>query len=126
MEELKILYERAGALNAYWNLYIGVALGCLGILASGKEFTKRREIKILISVAFVLFALSNLAALYDCNEQRQALMALVEPKFRLAAKAAAPPPGYILILFHSALDLFVVLTIWMVPWHLPSKRKENA
>jgi hypothetical protein len=124
MELLKILYERAGALNTYWNLYIVVALGCLTLLASGKDFVRRREIKLLLTVAFVLFAASNLNAIYDVNEQRRALLRLAEPPYVDAANASAPPPAYWLILFHSILDLSVVLAIWIVPWSVPSKHKD--
>jgi AcrR family transcriptional regulator len=117
MEVLKIVFERAEALNGYWNLYIAVSLGVLGLMASGKPFTQFRQTKILLTIGFVAFALSNLDVILDTNEQRRALAALIEEKFRAAAKFAAPPDDWKVIAFHVVLDTVVALCIWMLPWH---------
>ena len=43
MDALKLLFDRAEALNGYWNLYIAVSLGVVGLMASGKSFTRLRR-----------------------------------------------------------------------------------
>ena len=73
---LDFVFGRADALNGYWNLYIAVSLGLLGIMASAKAFTEIRTIKILLTVAFVGFALSNLDVIDSTNEQRRQLASL--------------------------------------------------
>jgi hypothetical protein len=119
METLKLLFERSEALNGYWNLYIAVSLGALGLMASGKSFTRLRQTKILLTIAFVVFAFSNLEVLIDTNEQRRALGALIAPDYLAAAKHAAPPDNWKLMAFHITLDLVVVLCIWLVNWYSP-------
>jgi hypothetical protein len=122
MEGLKILFERAEALNGYWNLYIAVSLGVLGLMASGKPFTQLRQTKVLLTIAFAAFAMSNLDVIIDTNEQRRALGALIEPKFQTAAGFAAPPDNWKVMTFHVVLDVLVVLCIWLVRWHSPQDR----
>jgi hypothetical protein len=117
MELLKVVFQRADALNGYWNLYIVVALGVLGVMASGKSFTKRPSIKLLLSLAFAGFAYSNLDVLYHTNEQRRILIGLVEPLYRAAADHAAPASNLALLSFHVFLDIAVVACIWVVPWY---------
>src|SRR5258706_11085843 len=91
MDTLKLLFDRADALNGYWNLYIAVALGVLGLMASGKSFAHLRQTKALLTIAFVVFALSNLEVLIATNEQRRAIAALIDPAYRAAAQHAGPP-----------------------------------
>jgi hypothetical protein len=52
--------ERASALNGFWNLYIAVATGLVGIMASGKPFTQSKALKLFLSFAFVVFAVSEI------------------------------------------------------------------
>src|SRR5687767_11302965 len=119
MDALKLLFDRAEALNGYWNLYIAVSLGVVGLMASGKSFTRPRRTKILLTIAFVVFALSNLDVIIATNEQRRALGALVGPELRAAAVHAAPHDNWKVIAFHATLDVVVVLCIWLVKWYSP-------
>jgi hypothetical protein len=125
MELLKLIFERAEALNGYWNLYIAVSLGVLGLMASGKPFTHLRQTKILLTAAFFAFALSNLGVILDTNEQRRALGTLIAPEFRAAAEHAGPPADWKVIAFHGALDLIVILCIWLVRWYSPKDERSN-
>jgi len=124
MDILKALFERTDALNGYWNLYIGVSLGLLGLMASAKPFTQRRPIKVLLTLAFLLFAYSNLDAIYHTNGQRRELIRLIEGTYQAVANHAAPPSNPLLIAFHLVLDLLVVLCLWRVRWHQASKAPE--
>ena len=92
MELLKLVFERAEALNDYWNLYIAVSLGVLGLMASGKPFTRELTTKRLLTIGFIVFAGSNLNVLYSTNLQREALVALVSSEYKDIANNAAPPP----------------------------------
>src|SRR4051794_13711061 len=117
LELLKLLYERAGALNVLWNLYIVVALGGIGFLASGRRFAQQARIKLVLTVGFVVFALSNLNAILYVNHGRQELLKLIHSPYLLAANPAVGPPDWLFISFHLALDTLVVLCVWFVRWY---------
>src|SRR5688572_18881502 len=108
MDLLKIIFERAGALNGIWNLYIAVAFGVVGIMASGKSFTTRTGVKLLLIAAFVVFAIANVLELYFINQQRFALIELVDTQFIKVANQAKPLPNVLLFLFHGILDAIVI------------------
>lgn len=115
---LELVFSRADALNGYWNLYIAVTLGLLGIMASGKAFTEARAIKLLLSFAFLVFAYSNLGAIDATNEQRRQLLLLLSgSSFHEAAAHAGPPRQALLWAFHMVLDVATILALWLVPWH---------
>ena len=69
-EVLGFAIERASAINGYWNLYIAVATGLVGVMSSGKAFTKSKSLKVFLTVAFVVFAYSNLDAILRLGELR--------------------------------------------------------
>jgi len=115
---LELVFARADALNGYWNLYIAVTLGLIGLMASAKPFTEKMTIKILLSIAFAAFAYSNVDVLDATNEQRRQLLLLLKDSVYLpAALPAGPPERYLLWLFHIAMDVLTLLAIWLVPWH---------
>jgi hypothetical protein len=111
--------ERASAINTYWNLYIAVATGVVGIMASGREFSGTRSIKVFITVAFVIFALSNLNAIIRLAELRQALLetlpATMENREAIVA-SLSPAKWWQYTAFHIVLDAVVIAAIWLVPW----------
>ena len=123
-EQLKLLaliFARADALNIYWNLYLALALGLLGLMASGKPFTGRVSVKLLLSVGFIGVALSNLGVIDAINEQRRQLLLLLGDSPALAAaRAAMPPERWRVAAFHLGLDVLVVMCVWFVPWHRAS------
>ena len=108
--------DRASAINGYWNLYIAVATGLVGVMASGKLFTKSNSLKIFITVAFVVFAYSNLDAILRLGELRSALLNMLPPEMGGIGKSLAPAKPWQYIAFHGVLDLLVVASIWLVPW----------
>ncbi len=116
MEMLQIIFERSDSLNGYWNLYIAVSLGILGLMASAKPFTQLRTTKFLLTVAFIAFAISNGHAMYDINDQRRELIELVETPFTAVVAHGRPPGRVQFVAFHAVLDLLVVLCIWLIPW----------
>jgi hypothetical protein len=111
--------ERASAINTYWNLYLAVATGVLGILATGKDFSGSWSIKLLITIAFIVFALSNLDAIIKLGEQRQALLDMLPKSVdnREAILASlSPAKKWQYAVFHGVLDSAVIAAIWFVPW----------
>jgi hypothetical protein len=113
---MQLIFGRVDALNGYWNLYIAVSLGILGIMASGKKFTKQPSIKILLTVTFIVFALSNWDAISGTNDQRRELIKLAATPYATVAQLTAPPAYWVLAFYHGFLDLLVIGGLWLVPW----------
>jgi hypothetical protein len=111
--------ERASALNGLWNLFIAVATGLVGVMASGKSFTKSRSLKAALSLAFIAFAYVNLEAMLRLGELRQALLSMLPPELPgrmeiVTTLSPAKPWQY--TVFHFFLDAVVLAAIWVVPW----------
>ena len=115
-EILSAIFDRVDAVNTYWNFYIVVSLGLLGIMASAKPFTEKVNTKIILTSGFFVFALSNGWAIWDDNNLRHELIELLPDKYESLACEARPLPTFLLILFHGTIDLVVILSIWFVPW----------
>ncbi len=111
--------DRASAINGYWNLYIAVATGLVGVMSSGKLFTKSKSLKIFITVAFVVFACSNLYAILRLGELRSALLDMLPTQMGAVREGLAPAEPWQYIVFHGVLDLLVVASTWFVPWPHP-------
>ncbi len=122
---LHLIFERHDTLQGYWNLFIAGTAAILGLVASGKPFAQQKQMKAFLSAAFVIFALSNLAAILNLNSQRRELAKLIEePKVMQLIESTLPPPDSWLIAFHLTIDVIVVFTIWFVQWHgLASSKK---
>lgn len=115
---LELVFSRADALNGFWNLYIAVSLGLLGLMASAKPFTEVKAVKVLLSVAFVAFAYANYDVIAATNVQRSELLKLLAGSIYLpAAQHARPPTSGELAAFHGILDALVLALVWLVPWH---------
>lgn len=108
--------DRASAINGYWNLYIAVATGFVGIMSSGKVFTKSTSLKVFLTIAFVVFAYSNLDAILRLGELRTALLDMLPTGMKALHESLAPAKPWQYKAFHGVLDLLVVGTIWFVPW----------
>lgn len=108
--------ERAAAINGYWNLYIAVATGLVGIMASGQSFTGSVALKIFLTLAFGVFAGSNLDAILRLGRLRSALLDMLPADLGALRKSLAPATAAQYMAFHATLDLVVVATIWLVPW----------
>jgi len=115
--------ERASALNGLWNLFIAVATGIVGVMASGKSFTRSRSLRIFLSLVFLAFAYVNLDAMLRLGELRQTLLTMLPATLPgrpevVATLGPARPWQY--VVFHVFLDAVVLAAIWVVPW--PSAR----
>lgn len=108
--------ERASALNGLWNLYFVVATAGLGLMASGKAFTTSGILKVGLTIAFVVFAYSNLDAILRLGELRTSLLELLPSEFDAIKKSLKPATCFQYGLFHIVMDILVVAAIWFVPW----------
>lgn len=110
---LEILVERTSYLNTYWNFYIVVSTAVIGTIASGKIHVTK-TIRVIITVAFVLFAASNLHAILNVNEQRVALIKLIPASQSTIADTLKPNDMWQYIFFHVLLDSAVFFAVWRI------------
>ncbi len=85
-------------------------------MASGKVFTKSKSLKIFLTIAFVVFAYSNLDGILRLGRLRTALLGLLPNNLQALDESFAPANPWQYIGFHGVLDLLVVAAIWFVPW----------
>ncbi|MDB4517019.1 hypothetical protein N9089_05405 [Crocinitomicaceae bacterium] len=120
---LPIYMERSAAVQTFWNFHITVSLAVLGFVTAAHSAVNVWPVQLLISFAFVAFALSNLGALAEVQQQRHVLSGIMhrladrtgeEDQQRLAS-LASPPQVWKVRLFHLAMDCFVVAAVWLVP-----------
>ena len=119
--------ERASALNGLWNLFIAVATGIVGAMASGKSFTTTLSLRVLLSLAFVAFAYVNLDAILALGDLRNALLSMlpsVLPGRADVVASLSPAKAWQYVTFHLFLDTVVLAAIWVVPW--PSSEKSPS
>ena len=121
-EVLEFLFQRADAMQTFWNLYIGSVTTTLGLLTAAKVEWLKREVCIALTFVFAVFALSNLSSLDAVRGQRDELVKLAvsvpefhEELYRPILDSVSPPDKIALIVFHSIFDLFVIAAIWLVP-----------
>lgn len=115
-EILNLAIDRASAVNTYWNLCIAVATAVIGTMASGRMFTTSAALKVFLSLAFIVFAASNLFAILRLGDLRIALIYMLPETLPTAlADAIRPASAAAYSVFHIALDGLVLACIWFVP-----------
>ena len=141
---LKILVERTSYINTYWNFYIVVATAILGILASGKVAITK-NIRLILTVSFVLFTYSNYKAIKDVNEQRTVILNQIsvesqketaehekiigntpQEKLSIVAGKFKPNPEWQYLLFHLLLDTTILVSIWRIGSQKEDKSQQGA
>ncbi len=114
-ELMQLVLGRADALNGYWNLYIAVAVGLIGLVAAARDVLKSGWIRFLLTLGFVVFVLANLQVMHATNEQRFRLLKLMDASHASLAEPSAPPSWITLLLFHLFLDVIMVVLLWWIP-----------
>ena len=119
-ELIQLYFERSGALQSYWTLYVVIIGGLLAFSSLRKE--PDRLTTLLVSILFVCFAHNNLGAIHDATEQRLAVLSAIheaggdggEPtKGRTSIEATLQPPEYEGVRnFHWTADVLTLLTLW--------------
>src|SRR5213592_1279248 len=67
-ELIQLYFERANAMQAYWNLYVIIVGGLLAFSSMRKQ--PAAITTAIVSILFALFAYKNLDAMYDTTAQR--------------------------------------------------------
>jgi hypothetical protein len=73
---IQLYFERSGALQSYWTLYV-VVVGAVLAFSSLRKVPDRIT-TILVSVLFIVFAYQNLAGLRDAAIQRLAVLQTIK------------------------------------------------
>ena len=113
---LDMLFSRTAELNTLWNIWFGVALGLLGVLGSGKGFVASWRIKVILSVGFAAFAISNVLAIDSIHHQRMILSKHLTIPWATDLASVVQPRGGLYKPFHAGLDLLILSAIWFVSW----------
>src|SRR5688500_333777 len=126
-ELTQLFFERSNALQEYWNLYVVVIGGLLGLstLRHQRDLIKT----ILITVLFACFAYKNLDAIHDVTLQRFAALKLVteyqpapESNVGQVRQVLEPTLGRATLdfesvrNFHVFCDLLTIAAVWAMEW----------
>ncbi|MBG6173577.1 hypothetical protein IWQ55_000851 [Labrenzia sp. EL_208] len=118
---LQLSMDSSKEVNTYWNLYIAVATAVVGIMAAGHQYTNSKILKIILSGAFLVFAISNLLAIIRLGNLRMALINAFPDEFKNNPELMAglmPADWLSYTAFHGFLDIAVIAAIWAVPWFM--------
>jgi hypothetical protein len=84
---LGLLFQRADAMQTFWNFYAGAVTIVIGVVTAGKAEWLNRTACAGLSLAFVVFAAGNFASLDAVRRQREALAQIA-----MARIASTAPP----------------------------------
>ena len=126
LQELVSLYfERTNAMQTLWSFYITIVLALLAFYAS-KDISPKTGLSVLITLAFIGFAIVNLDALKDVTSTRNKTRELIlnypcekgdcasEELRHALPKMITPPSVGSVVVFHLLGDLMVVGGIWAI------------
>ena len=124
LDILKAIFDRGAAINQLWGIYMAVCFGLLGVFTTGKAFTDKLSIKLIVSVGFVVFAMGNLSALCDTWQERKSMIdhLLTEHYAEMKGDLSGEHMWW-LIGYHLLMDALFVLCICKVHWSAPAKGK---
>jgi hypothetical protein len=71
-ELIQLYFERAAAMQSYWNLYVIIVGGLLAFSSLRKQPAALTTL--IVSILFALFAFKNLDAMHDTTAQRFAVL----------------------------------------------------
>jgi hypothetical protein len=133
-ELIQAYFQRSGALQWYWTVYIFVIGGILAF----STFRQRPEIitTILVSALYIGFAYKNAGAIEATAEEREAILSVIKSypatgpradeveRLRTALEPTLVPYDIRGALhFHIACDLLTLAAVWAKEWH---RRKNQA
>jgi hypothetical protein len=118
-------FERTNALQTYWAFY---STGVLGLLAFFGNKQRERAIAIILSVAFVGFAIANLDALRSVTRQRVALQQVLDQRCEtipstaecIVARSIEPSSLPAVTFLHITGDVLVLLGMWVLTRRTPA------
>jgi hypothetical protein len=86
-ELIQLYFERATAMQAYWNLYVIIVGGLLAFSSLRKQ--PAAITTAIVSILFALFAFKNLDAMHDVTAQRFAVLEAIK-QYDATNAAVAP------------------------------------
>src|SRR5436309_15092460 len=75
-ELIQLYFERANAMQQYWNLYVIIVGGILAFSSLRKQ--PAAITTLIVSILFALFAYKNLDAMHDTTNQRFATLQAIK------------------------------------------------
>jgi hypothetical protein len=113
-ELLQQYFERSGALQNYWTLYVVIAGGLLAFSSLRQKPDKITGV--LVTVLFCIFAYKNCGAIGEATNQRLAIYQALEAAPKNTAEsgifATLNHTPWDNGMFHYTSDVLIVLTLW--------------
>ena len=118
---VSMYFERENAMQALWQIYVGIVLGLLAFVGAATNALKKLYLPILLSIGFVGFAAVNGEAIHDVLKTRQMLADVVvnakpsnaEDQGLIAiVKSLSLPSLASTMVFHVGADLCVLAAVW--------------
>ena len=125
-ELIQLYFERATAMQSYWNLYVVIVGGLLAFSSLRKQ--PAAVTTLIVSILFALFAYNNLDAMYDTTAQRFATLQAIK-QFEAGGAAATSKPVRDLLeptltpatysrvrATHVTSDILTIAALWAMEW----------
>lgn len=135
-ELIQLYFERATAMQSYWNLYVIIVGGLLAFSSLRKQ--PAAVTTLIVSILFGLFACKNLDAMKDTTAQRFATLQAIR---QFDAGGAAPtsqplrdlleptlnPASYGSVrATHLTSDILTIAALWAMEWRRRRLREAPA
>ena len=124
-DALSMFFERSNSMQTYWSFYVTIVLAYVAFFGGVKPSRKTTYTAVLLTVAFVMFAVVNLDGLLDVTRQRIVFRELLTTKSTLLtsqpdqavvanlAKVLTPPPVGSVVVVHVVGDVLTLVAIWL-------------
>jgi hypothetical protein len=122
-ELIQLYFERATAMQSYWNLYVIVVGGLLAFSSIRKQPAALTTL--IVSILFALFAFKNLDAMHDTTAQRFAVLnaikgydtttapSVVSKQVRDLIEPTLTPASYASVqITHIVSDVLTIAALW--------------
>ena len=120
-ELIQLYFERSGAMQQYWNLYVIIVGGILAFSSLRKQ--PAAITTALVCILFALFAYNNLDAMYDTTQQRFATLESIKEtksaeggdqnQVRTKLEPTLNPATYGRVrATHVTSDILTILALW--------------
>ena len=114
---IKAIFERGNAMQSFWSFYISVSLAYVAFFGSAQ---RTRKIAVMMTIAFLGFACVNGGGIVQRARERHELYQLATKEGALPGKwdalltVSEPDPPAKVLKFHVAVDISVLLAIWVL------------
>ena len=118
-QTLRLVFGRTDAFRVLWNIYIVVTLGVIGFIANVGTKPSGRMVSWLAAAGFLVFALSNMAALLQTQTERRGLVEVLDSlnppgQYGTLRSAVGGLRSWVIPAFHLLMDAGVVTCILLL------------